>query len=263
MSNASALAVSYDTLRREIGRELGLRSVNEWTVTDVELVDDLIHAGERKTYWPQLVGLSHEWRFLQPKFQMTTVADQDDYILPDDFGGLIGKLYYSPDDSAQGTPLSHVGEGAILALRQGSNSSTGPPCKYAIRYRASGGVDPQSTLLMLWPTSQSVYVLRGTQRIIPPGMSSKKSHPYGGTEHGELIRLACLAEAEAFRSDGREQKYKQQFLEQLTASIQVDSSGYRAEKLGMMRDTTGRSYSDGRWMMSNDMVTLNGQDHSE
>lgn len=76
----SVLTITYDDLRREIGRFLGYgRDPSEWAGSSDEAidVDDILKAGIRRVITPSpLPGekYAHEWSFLRPTTTLTTTA---------------------------------------------------------------------------------------------------------------------------------------------------------------------------------------------
>lgn len=79
---SESLAVTYDVLRREIGRFLGLengRDPSQWTAgsDDSTDVDDILRSGMRRVLNPPPLPnekYSHEWSFLRPVATLTTSA---------------------------------------------------------------------------------------------------------------------------------------------------------------------------------------------
>jgi len=183
---------------------------------------------------------------------------QDDYILPDDFGRLIGPVTYVEKENSWHS-VEIVGEGRIRELRQrdyiGTNSSK--PQVAAIRVvndGVSGDVHSGGTTdstagnmatlgthkkIMFWPAVSGNYVLNYKYRLRPQDITGAggddQKFPYGASDHSETILYACLAEAER-RLDERQGVYYQRFIESLASSIDLDSRTGKAHSLGYNGD---------------------------
>ncbi len=79
-SPTSTMTVTYDVLRREIGRFLGYgRDPSTWDVTSDQFIDvsDILLSGLRRVLTPPPIPgerYSHEWSFVRPTVQFNTTA---------------------------------------------------------------------------------------------------------------------------------------------------------------------------------------------
>lgn len=78
---------------------------------------------------------SHNWTFLSPTTTLTLVVDDNDYTLPDNFGGLIGTFSY-PSDTPQENDVAIVDEGYLRRLISESDLG-GDPYYVAIRVKSN------------------------------------------------------------------------------------------------------------------------------
>jgi len=180
-----------------------------------------VTAGQRLFYNPPpLGGVIHRWRFLRPIRYIETVADTECYDMPDDFGDVIGDMYH---DASQGyAKLPKVGPGMILELKQGISSAGKPRC-FSIEPLETDGGDIQFFQARFWPMPNAVYKFWYRAQLIPALMSESRQYGYGGADHAETLKAACMAAAEMIKDGEQGPKYAY-FLECLQRSIAVDVS---------------------------------------
>lgn len=228
----STLSITYAELRRAIGFDRGLgRDPSIWISKDVVDVDDVIRSGLRRFYNPP--G-GHVWSFLKPHLTVDTVAAQEDYDLPDDFGFMSGDLTYT-DSTTIYAPVIQTGPQEIYKMRQQLDSVNERPVVYAVKPETSTGVTGQRFKLMLFPTPQSVYELRGRYFSHQAMISDDSPYPLGGAWHGETIKAACLAEAE-LKYQGELGARHTEFLNRLQASVEYDRRSGSEGSLGYNGD---------------------------
>lgn len=221
----STLSVTRAELLRHIGRKRGWhRNPSEWDERQKLDGDDILAMGLRRFYGPpKLPGenVSHRWSFLRPLHVMSTATNVPDYDLPDDFGGIDGKLFYGSDNIGNGS-LIRVGEQWILGQRQGNSGVTGYPKYYAIASLPGDGDEPQRFTLMLNPTPDSEYMLRFQYRVNPFNLTAQKKYPLGGQPHAETLIASCLAAADSMLGSDEPGKAEVEFMALLAASIAHD-----------------------------------------
>jgi len=131
----STLGLKFSELKEEVADYLGYGTDStKWGTLRTAAVEKIVQAGLRRFYWPDpdQQGNVTEWSFMKPVTTLTTVAGQEDYDLPDDYGGIIGNLTYDPQDSWRYIQI--VNEGRIRAMRQTSDSvGTARPLMAAVR----------------------------------------------------------------------------------------------------------------------------------
>jgi hypothetical protein len=185
-----------------------------------------------------------------------TIASNGDYRLPDDFGGLEGKLTYEPNEGYY--PITVTSEMAIRNLRQrvySTGNTSGRPYSAAVRPLITDGTDGQRFEIMLWPAVNAAYTLSYRYRVLMNLLDATNKYPYGGMVHGETIIESCLSIAEQ-RSDDEIGLHYQKFMERLAASVGFDSKGTRPDNLGYNSDNSGVSTTSLDWRNGN--VTYNG-----
>ena len=153
------------------------------------------------------------------------------YRLPDDFGGLIGDVYFQANDGLW-QPLTNTGVAELLELFQVS-TGTGRPSVCAIESINVSGTIGQRSDMMAWRIPDSDYTIRYQYQVLPDTLVAG-GYPYGGARHAETIKYACLAAMERSKfqlADGPLQRYYDRLL---ALSIKADQRGARAGSLGFM-----------------------------
>lgn len=256
----STLSLSIDDLRSDMGDYLGYgRTYASMSAKQTARVDALLKTGLRKFYIPALKGIPpHEWSFLKPITTLALIADDYDYDLPDDFLAFDPgkKPTFATTDNAE-YPLELVDESRIRALRMSQTITiSGPPRYMAERPKAGtpmGLTAGQRFEVIFFPTPDAAYTVTYRYKVAPNAISDSQKYPYGGMQHAETIRAACLCACEQFLNDGRT-NWTAGFDELLMASIQADqqkapaSLGYNGDKSNCRRDSFSRV----------NLVTVNG-----
>lgn len=233
----STLSLDYDDLRKAIGHFLGYgRTIADWSARDREDIEEALKVGLRKFYFPgtQNGRTFHEWSFLRPTATLTTVIGDADYDLPDNFGGLDGPLTYSSESDEYEIKITNE---AMIRRNRAFDDTSETPFYAAINQKAHDGADGQRWELLLYPKPDAVYTISYRYRIMPDVVTSSSPFPYGGAQHAETIREACLAAAEEMHDEGR--SHSDLFARQLAASIALDQQANSVETLGVMGDGEG------------------------
>jgi hypothetical protein len=217
------LAVTYDKLRREVGRFLGYgRTTASWSSTQTEDVADILESGLRRFYFPLVSagegqqGL-HRWSFLQPLATLEVSSGTRAYDLPEDFaGGLECFTFAAGSDLAK---TYRAEEEKVRSLHAKADLN-GPPRYFAIRPKVS--VDGVATRyeVIFYPVPDATYTLSYRYAVEPGSLDAANSMPLGGAVHGETILEACLAAAEKLNDE--EGLHSKRFAERMSASIQMD-----------------------------------------
>ena len=262
-STESTLSLTYADIRKEIGWFLfGERTSSNWTSDEGSQIDDIVKSGLRNFYHPaptQTAPTGHKWTFLEPTTTLSTVANTSDYTLSADFGGLIGQMTYSADDS-RWFPIEITGEHRIRVLRQRDYSDlSSDPKLAAIRPISSSGANGQRFQLMLYPKPDKAYTLSYRYHALPGKIDASYPYPKGGAAHAETILESCLAIAEA-RMDNNAGIHAAAFQNRLNASIVYDQLMHTPERMGYNGDGSDQdawSEQQNRFM-NGDVVRYNG-----
>lgn len=233
----SNLSLGYIDFAQDVGHLLGYgQDVPAFTAEQLADVNWAISAGLRRFYSPSPVeGEVHRWAFLEPMATLKTEAKVPDYDLPDDFGGIIGKMTWGESEGY--IPIPVVGEGKIRERRQTAHGNAKPQI-VAIRPKAHDPEKGQRFEALFWPTPDAEYNLTYRYTALLQKLTEAAPYPPGGMLHGETIRAAILwAAAEKFVEDEKESK-RADYLDLLRSSIITDRRTNTPEMfLGTYGDT--------------------------
>lgn len=220
-----ALKVSYDELRREVGRHLGFdRDPSNWSANEAQDVADVVKAGQWHFYWPPSLDANspaHIWSFLCVSEEISLVADTATYELPDDFVRMQSGFTFGSNGNQ--FRLSVIDDEKLRSM-QSKSFLKGTPFYVAIRSRSDRADEGYE--LAFYPTPDKAFTIEFRYEKLPTEISSGNPYHLGPAVHSKLLVSACLMEAdrklnpESIAPDGGLQA--QQFFRQLSASIAVD-----------------------------------------
>ena len=252
----STLSLGYPDFVREVALLLGYsQTAGSRTATQTAEIDRLIQSGVRQFYHPPIVpgeAAPHEWSFLTPVKTLVTAADDYDYLLDDDFGGIIGPMTFGVTEGY--VPVRVIGEGRIRFLRM-RGTVTGKPKFVAIRPRESNMATGQRFEALFWPTPNAIFNLTYKCNALQNKISVSYPYPLGGMAHGETVMESCLAIAEERMDDVGEGTHKAKFLERLAASVSIDRKANSPEYFGYNADRSGIDQGN---LPKHDYVTYDG-----
>ncbi len=172
----SSLSLNRLDIERYVARDRGWNPDRSgWGPTEQADMDLVMDRGVRWFYQPPPLPSeqhNHTWSFLKPEYRFTTVANQSDYDLPDDFGGLEGTFQYQRGDAAW-TDIRLTSEHRIRTLRQGTTDTVGYPELASIMPLPSDGDEPQRFSLLLWPKAGGEYPLAMTYLSNPNAITGQ------------------------------------------------------------------------------------------
>lgn len=228
------LAIAYKELKGDVGFYLGygrgadFDSANPWSDEESLTVDSLVRSGLRQFYYPppEYPGsLPYDWSFLRPIFSTTLVANAAFLDMPDDFGGIEGRI------TVTGTTVNVIpwavdltNEGIIREAYAASPSCTGRPLRAAVvPLKGTTLTEGQRHQLYVYPLPDQAYPLQFAYYLNPNYLSGAKPYAYGGPQHAETLLESCLAIAEERLQDIAGGPHAMKFKERLLASIGADS----------------------------------------
>jgi len=207
-----------------------------WVATHGVLVVDSIEYAISTRTDDNNIELSAAWGEDTETAAEYTLKHNGNYDLPDDFGGIEGKMTYN---SIENKPdIKIVGEGDIRSMRRGTTTRS-YPCNAAIRPKAHETTTVgQRFEIMFFPIPNDAYTLTYRKLILPSALvETTLIYPYGGAMHAETIEASCLAIAELQEDETKGPKWEY-FVSRLTASIAIDKSAYQAQYLGYNGDNS-------------------------
>lgn len=232
------LSVSLGEIRREVSRFLSFgREYHALTITQQEDVDSIIRRGLRQFYSPPPVsGVSHQWSFLRPTVLLETVAGQETYQLPDDFGAMNGsRLTYVEKRYLDGPRI--VSDYEYRSLVESSTRREGFPDYATVVVRETGGeLSPTRHDLKMFPVPDGQYQMEYQYQVVQDAVTADLDYPAGAASHGETILASCLAIGEEYVVDPIA-KYRELFRERLVGSVSLDRSTRGGGLIGRMRPT--------------------------
>lgn len=257
----STLSLGYDDLQRDIGgivAGFGDDSAS-WTAAQVAIVDRCIQAGLRKFYYPQdIIPPGYIWSFLRTSYDLTFVADQMTYDLPDNFLRIDDPTINYTTDGLSRPIIQTITEGKFRSLEQNYPDESGYPEVAIIRTKTHAPTTGQRHTISFWPLPESTYEVRIYYVLQPDKLTSANKYPHGGGSHFETIRALCLEEAcLQFREIGLFQVWRDEAMRRLGWSVRHDQS------LGMpmvfgRNDNSGGQMPAGAECRSNRYVAHNG-----
>lgn len=188
----STAAYTLTDARADLGYFLGFgRTYSSMEADQKSVIDECIKDGAKMYYWP---NNGYQWNFLKPMSTLVLAADDGDYDLPDDFGGMIGMGYFAQDEGY--IPILIVDPQDIINERQ-YNTATGRPEKAGIRPKAFTGTSSATRYeILFYRVPNQVYNITYQYKIIPDVPTASVPYFHGTAQMGALAKAACMAAAE-------------------------------------------------------------------
>lgn len=226
----TGLKISYDELRRQVGRHLGFdRNPSNWDATESQDIADVIRGGQGHFYWPPAVGEgpSHRWSFLCERETLTLASGDYQYDLPSDFVRLCSPVTYSYNDGRG--RVAGTGDAEMRSLLS-SDARQGLPryCSIRAKEQATPGYE-----ILFFPVPDQALTVEFLYEKTPAYLEDANQYHLGPAAHSELLLSACLMEAdkmfngETIAPDGG--LHAQRFFRQLAASVAIDRDSLNAE----------------------------------
>jgi len=166
---------------------------------------------------------------------------QQDYDLPDNFGGIEGDLTYAAADSGWNS-VRVISEEQIRRRRMVNRGASYPEV-CAIRPKSGfTGANGQRFEILFDPAPNAAYTFSYRAQVLPGQLSESYPYPLGGMAHGETILESCLSVAEQ-RLNGEAGLHTVKFTKRLTSSISQDARAMTPATLGYNGDpSTGSQW---------------------
>lgn len=188
-----------------------------------------------------------------------TVTADGSYPLPDDFGGLLGDVFFQADEG-RWIPLANTGVAELLELLQVS-TATGRPTICAVDPQtvpaAASDATGQRSNLLAWRIADADYTVRYQYQVLAPRLVAN-GYPYGGAGHAETLKYFCLAAMERSKFQLAEGPLWRQSQRLLALSIRADQRGTRARTLGFLVSARPRHRRRGSYGPQAGTVTVGG-----
>lgn len=232
------LSLSYSDIQYEVAKFLGWdRTAANWTVAQNTDFAYILKRGLRLFYFPPTQEEDrpyYEWSFLRVWANVTLVANNSAYTLPDNFGGIIldSSAHYASASNRR--RLAKVPESEIRALQAMDSQTKQYPRYYAVRNKDIANTGARYEML-LYPTpgaTQANAVINYAYVMVPETMSSSAVYPSGGGQYSEVLLTAILAAAEAAVDDDAMGPNMQKFQVLMSAAIREDKKVKESGKGG-------------------------------
>ena len=266
------LSLAYNDLAGEVGTFLGWGRGTAlgdpaWSSQQQAPVDSCVRSGLRQWYYPhpiEVMDVSYDWAFLKPMVTLSLVANQTTLPLPDDYGGVEGRVTLSAPQGIQWWPLEFLGIGQVYQQQALFPTTTGRPWMCCTEpLKGTTGTQGQRSQLRVWPIPDMAYTLQLQYYVNPDYLTGANPYAYGGAQHVETILESCLAIAEQ-RLDDAMGVHTLKFKERLIASINMDRKskpqtlGYNGDRSDLRDRRWGPRY-DRIW--GQNLITGNGMQY--
>lgn len=178
-----------------------------------------INTGLEWFYHPPLLpgqAVPYRWTFLEPTFNLTTVAGVGTYDLPDEFNYFEDELVYDPSVNWP-IKIKRTSEPYVRSALSQNAGISGKPTLCAVIDKKSDGALGQRQAVLFYPTPDNAYPLLGKYAILPQALTAANPYPLGGQSYGQCIKAACIAAAENDIQDEKGIRWEK-FIELLQAA---------------------------------------------
>ncbi len=174
------------------------RDPTRWSAENVDRIRSYIESGLRRFYY---CFPPHDWSFLRPFASLTLASGERTVSLPDDFGGVEGRVSISDASAGVFLPINFGNAAMIQEMYSATPSMTGRPQVASLRMlRAMSKESGQRAELFVFPEADAAYTLTFQYYMNPSYLlDHQMPYAYGGAEHSETIQESCLAVAEERR----------------------------------------------------------------
>ena len=178
-----------------------------------------------------------------------TVYYNGTYALPASFAGIDGPIgydtYYGTDPNIHDLDIPLMSDKSIRNMFQHLEDRDDKPRAASIYQTGATGTAGSSFRIRFYPVPDAVYRLV-YDMINEPASLSGTQVPLGGDLHSETILASCLAIAEQYFIPNSPHGYKQNFMDRLRASVELDRNATRSENLGYSGDPAQERFIDAR-----------------
>lgn len=240
----STLASRYVDIVADVGDFLGYGrgpefGDPEYSTRQARDIAVAIRDGLSQFYTTPAVGdvpAGYNWSFLHPTYSTVFSQDAQTVAMPDDYGGIEGRITVSDSDNASFPwALDVVGEQMVREQYAMYPTRTGRPMLAAeVPLKGTSLERGQRKELRVFPAADQDYTLTFTYYLLPGTLTAIRPYPYGGAQHSDTITEACLAAAE-LKKDNLQGVHAAKFMERLKASIAADRKN-KPQKIGVNRD---------------------------
>ncbi len=239
----STLALTFDELVEDVAEFLGMDPDH---ASSLAKITKIVKAGVHRFYYPQAPNMTgtYEWTFLQPVALLVLAEGAQSLELPDDYGGLSGKVTVQTTSSVY-FPLEVRHEGQVRDAYSRAPTAAGRPLWVAEQaIKGTEKTRGQRYRLAVYPEADDDYTLQVPYKITANALTGDRPYCYGGAMHSDTIRESCLAIAEQ-TMDTQIGIHTQLFNQRLVASIGMDQAR-KPHRLGYNGDNSDWCWNEQR-----------------
>lgn len=227
--------VSFSILQERVGHYLfGIRT--GFTSDQQSDIADCLNDGLRRVY------SAHDWSFLRPVAEITTVIGESEIPLDAEFDAIANDsdLTYYPSAESWYPPVKWRHDSVIRQL-EANNTENALPVFYSVRTVTFDPAVGSRKVLVLYPTPDKVYTLKVPMILRPVLLDATAIYPIGGEVLSQAMLEACLAAAE-HNFEEREHVHEKRYMELIGLAIRDDQDRSSPTSLGRdaPRDEPGR-----------------------
>jgi len=171
------------------------------------------------------------------------------YALPASFAGIDGPLgydtFYGDDPNIHDLEIPISSDKTVRNMFQHLEDRDDKPRAASIFQTGATGTAGTSYRIRFYPVPDKVYRLVYDQINEPAALTSSQV-PLGGDLHAETILASCLAIAEQYFIPNSPHGYKQNYMDRLRASVELDRNATRSDNLGYSGDPAQERFIDAR-----------------
>jgi hypothetical protein len=228
---ANNLKLSYTDVYSKVGKFLGIQSLT--ATADITKCKNITLRGYRQALMPVdlSTGKPYRWKFLERITTLSTVADTDEYKLPDGFSSLINPFTHTTPQAFNpvSTSLGYIYQ------KKSVSTATGPPRYYALKIGEYDEIKGQQDSVVFWPTPSGVYTYYYTYLLTPSPPVNNDDYFVGDAYFSECILESALSVAELEKED-KEGAHTQKAERLIQFAIGEEKRNYLITELGMMSD---------------------------
>lgn len=230
------LIAGYRDFETDLAVHLGYTAdPDNWTIPEsAELKREINKAYRYILYPSKIPGMSmpHTWSWMRRQTTITTVASQETYTLPSDFGAMNSEKMQCESESGwlevQRTSFQDI------RRRKMSTAYEGQPFLFAVTWAAPVGGLVQRQEITFYPTPDDAKTLYYEFSVLANALSPTSPYPLGGPRVSQLMVEACKAVGEETKNGQRGDQWNV-FRESLADAIALDAHTLTETTVGMMR----------------------------
>lgn len=237
-----------------------------WTDSQKEQLRGFVQAGYSMFLeTPPIEGFhpgNYEWSFRRPVVSLILVSGKQAVDFPEDTGGVEGLPMVS--DGGSWCDMEWRSEPFIQNLyAKFTSPQTGVPLYATQRWKKMDGHAGHRCELYVFPQADADYTIKVQTYLTPDALSDSSPWAYGGVQHSQTIKYACLAASELELDGDPNGPMRTEFIRRLQTSIRADLKN-KPQQLGRNTDRSDRARGS-RWdkwhyFDTNYTATIQGSD---